>query len=195
MEKKTRKRSTLLTIISVIIIIITIITSVAIISVYFLNEEPQEEESSNYAEERPEIVTDSYQEENNEILFIVNDLYINRYGYIKRNLNNMYGGILLEGINISYSQEKIDDNLFENLSLLYTSLDETELIDKVTKVDISDMANISLYIESKDQIIQLGDLSDLSLKLNWAKEIMEEENESGTINVEDVEEVYFREEV
>ena len=195
MEKKTRKKSTLLTIISVIIIIITIITSVAIISVYFLNEEPQEEESSNYAEERPEIVTDSYQEENNEILFIVNDLYINRYGYIKRNLNNTYGGILLEGINISYSQEKIDDNLFENLSLLYTSLDETELIDKVTKVDISDMANISLYIESKDQIIQLGDLSDLSLKLNWAKEIMEEENESGTINVEDVEEVYFREEV
>lgn len=195
MEKKTRKRSTLLTIISVIIIIITIITSVAIISVFFLNEEPQEEESSNYAEERPEIVTDSYQEENNEILFIVNDLYINRYGYIKRNLNNTYGGILLEGINISYSQEKIDDNLFENLSLLYTSLDETELIDKVTKVDISDMANISLYIESKDQIIQLGDLSDLSLKLNWAKEIMKEENESGTINVEDVEEVYFREEV
>lgn len=195
MEKKTRKKSTLLTIISVIIIIITIITSVAIISVYFLNEEPQEEESSNYAEERPEIVTDSYQEENNEILFIVNDLYINRYGYIKRNLNNTYGGILLEGINISYSQEKIDDNLFENLSLLYTSLDETELIDKVTKVDISDMANISLYIESKDQIIQLGDLSDLSLKLNWAKEITEEENESGTINVEDVEEAYFREEV
>lgn len=195
MEKKTRKKSTLLTIISVIIIIITIITSVAIISVYFLNEEPQEEESSNYAEERLEIVTDSYQEENNEILFIVNDLYINRYGYIKRNLNNTYGGILLEGINISYSQEKIDDNLFENLSLLYTSLDETELIDKVTKVDISDMANISLYIESKDQIIQLGDSSDLSLKLNWAKEIMKEENESGTINVEDVEEAYFREEV
>ena len=130
--------------------------------------------------------------ENDEILFRIGNIYINKYGYVTT-FNNS-SAILLEGINLEDNQEKIQSSLFENLLNLYDVLTSSDLINKVSKIDVSDLENIEIYINSENKILQIGNFENLSTKFVWIHILLEqEEGVPGTIVVKDINEVYFME--
>lgn len=67
------------------------------------------------------------------------------------------------------------------------------LIDKISKIDISDLEDVKIYIDLENKIIHLGDFENLSTKFIYVKTIMEkEEGNKGDIFVNDVSRAYFR---
>ena len=92
------------------------------------------------------------------------------------------------------NQEKIQSSLFENLLNLYDVLTSSDLINKVSKIDVSDLENIEIYINSENKILQIGNFENLSTKFVWIHTLLEqEEGVPGTIVVKDINEVYFME--
>lgn len=148
MEKKTRKKSILLTTIVIVFITIMTIAIIIAISAYLMNviKEKQYKENS----EKQQAV-ENIKRENDEILFRIGNIYINKYGYVTT-FNNS-SAILLEGINLEDNQEKIQSSLFENLLNLYDVLTSSNLINKVSKIDVSDLENIEIYINSENKIL------------------------------------------
>lgn len=134
MEKKTRKKSILLT--TIVIVFITIITIAIIIAIaaYLMNV-IKEKQYKEISEKQQEV--ENIKRENDEILFRIGNIYINKYGYVTT-FNNS-SAILLEGINLEDNQEKIQSSLFENLLNLYDVLTSSDLINKVSKIDVSDL--------------------------------------------------------
>ena len=190
MEKKTRKKSAVLTTLIIILITIIIIAVIFIVSVYLMNI-TEENQYKKYSEEQQEI--EIIQKENNEMLFKINDVCINKYGYIKTSIDS--SAILLEGIKLEDNQEQIQSTLFEKLLNLYEILATNDLINKVSKIDVSDLENIEIYVDSENKIIQIGNFENLNAKFVYAKKIMEQEKAQGTIFVKDINNVYFRENV
>lgn len=189
MEKKTRKKSILLTTIVIVFITIMTIAIIIAISAYLMNviKEKQYKENS----EKQQAV-ENIKRENDEILFRIGNIYINKYGYVTT-FNNS-SAILLEGINLEDNQEKIQSSLFENLLNLYDVLTSSDLINKVSKIDVSDLENIEIYINSETKILQIGNFENLSTKFVWIHTLLEqEEGVPGTIVVKDINEVYFME--
>lgn len=190
MEKKSRKKSALLTTLIIILITIIIIAVIFIVSVYLMNV-TEENQYKKYSEEQQEI--EIIQKENNEMLFKINDVYINKYGYIKTSIDS--SAILLEGIKLENNQEQIQSTLFKKLLNLYETLETNDLINKVSKIDVSDLENIEIYVDSENKIIQIGNFENLNAKFVYAKKIMEQEKAQGTIFVKDINNVYFRENI
>ena len=190
MEKKTRKKSAVLTTLIIILITIIIIAVIFIVSVYLMNI-TEENQYKKYSEEQQEI--EIIQKENNEMLFKINDVYINEYGYIKTSIDS--SAIPLEGIKLEDNQEQIQSTLFEKLLILYETLTINDLINKVSKIDVSDLENIEIYVDSENKIIQIGNFENLNAKFVYAKKIMEQEKAQGTIFEKDINNVYFRENI
>ena len=77
---------------------------------------------------------------------------------------------------------------------LYDVLTSSDLINKVSKIDVSDLENIEIYINSETKILQIGNFENLSTKFVWIHTLLEqEEGVPGTIVVKDINEVYFME--
>lgn len=192
MEKKTRKKSPLVTTLTIIIILFAIITVIFTLSTYFMNV-ARDNENKSYTEEQQKQQEIQNQKDNNVILYkIDNNKNVNQYGYITTFNNN--SAILLQGITIKDSQEQIESTLFEKLLKLHITLKDNELLNNISKIDIADIENIKIYMDSENKIIQLGNLENLSTKITYVKSIIEKEKGiSGTIFVNDIEKVYFRE--
>lgn len=189
MEKNTRKKSTLLTTFIIIFIVIVIIL-VIIFSLRYLMKIAEKKQFEIESEEQQEI--ENIKRGDDEILFRINDTYINKYGYVTT-LNNS-SVILLEGINLKDNQEKIQTPLFDSLLDLYDVLTSNDLVNKVSKIDVSDLENIEIHINSENKIIQMGNFENLSTKFVWIHTLLEQEKGvSGTIVVKDINDVYFME--
>lgn len=194
MEKKTRKKSVLITIIMSICIFIGIIAVIFTVSTYFMNI-ARDYDNKKYKEEQQELEQKNAQRNDNNILFKINDKYINQYGYITKSSNS--SAIQILGINISDNQERLEEESLELLTELL-KLRETfksyDVLDKVNKIDVTDTQNIKVYMDSENKIIHIGNLENLSTKFVYIKNIMKQENgKKGTIFVNDINKVYFRE--
>lgn len=196
MEKKTRKKSVLITIIMSICIFIGIIAVIFTVSTYFMNV-ARDYDNKKYKEEQQELEQENAQRNDNNILFKINDKYINQYGYITKSSNS--SAIQILGIDISDNQERLEEESLELLSELL-KLRETfktyDVLDKVNKVDITNIDDVKIYIDSENKIIQIGNLQNLSTKFVYIKNIMKQEKgKKGTIFVNDINKTYFREDV
>ncbi len=196
MEKKTRKKSSLITAIVVMVVTIGIIAVISIISTFIMNS-ARDYDNKKYKEEQQQQEQENAQRNDNNILFKINDKYINQYGYITKSYSS--SAIQVLGINISNNQERLDEDSLELLVELI-KLRETfktyDVLDKVNKVDITNIDDVKIYIDSENKIIQIGNLQNLSTKFVYIKNIMKQEKgKKGTIFVNDINKTYFREDV
>lgn len=196
MEKKTRKKSVLITIIMSICIFIGIIAVIFTVSTYFMNV-ARDYDNKKYKEEQQQQEQENAQRNDNNILFKINGKYINQYGYVTKSYNS--SAIQVLGINISDNQERLEEESLELLSELL-KLRETfktyDVLEKVNKVDITNIDDVKIYIDSENKIIQIGNLQNLSTKFVYIKNIMKQEKgKKGTIFVNDINKTYFREDV
>ena len=193
MEKKTRKKSELLTVIVVLVVTISVVTVGYAIYTRIVNEVQYNQSKLEAEQENKE------QNNNSEILFKLSDnKYINKYGYIIHN-SNISDVTILEGITIKDNQERLDENslsLLSELIKLRETLENIDLLEKVNKIDVRDIENIKLSINSENKTVELGNFENLTSKSLYIKNIMEQEkNKKGTISVKDVNNVYFRESI
>lgn len=177
-----------------ICIFIGIIAVIFTVSTYFMNV-ARDYDNKKYKEEQQELEQENAQRNDNNILFKINDKYINQYGYITKSSNS--SAIQILGIDISDNQERLEEESLELLSELL-KLRETfktyDVLDKVNKIDVTDTQNIKVYMDSENKIIHIGNLENLSTKFVYIKNIMKQENgKKGTIFVNDINKVYFRE--
>ncbi|MEI3429554.1 MAG: hypothetical protein V8R72_00230 [Clostridia bacterium] len=196
MEKKTRKKSSLITAIVVMLVALGIIAVIFAIFTYFMNV-ARDYDNKKYKEKQQELEQENAQRNDNNVLFKINDKYINQYGYIIKSYSS--SAIQVLGINISNNQERLDEDSLELLVELI-KLRETfktyDVLDKVNKVDITNIDDVKIYMDSENKIIQIGNLENLSTKFVYIKNIMKQEKEKkGTIFVNDINKTYFREDV
>lgn len=196
MEKKTRKKSSLITAIVVTIITIGIIAIISIISTFIMNS-ARDYDNKKYKEEQQQQEQENAQRNDNNILFKINGKYINQYGYVTKSYNS--SAIQVLGINILDNQERLDEDSLEllvELIKLREIFKTYDVLDKVNKVDITNIDDVKIYIDSENKIIQIGNLENLSTKFVYIKNIMKQEKgKKGTIFVNDINKTYFREDV
>lgn len=196
MEKKTRKKSLLLTNLFILIIAVVIIVVIIIISTYLIKLNNDKKKHIEEEKKQQEIQIQN-QKDSNVILYKVNDKGINEYGYITTFTNN--SAILLEGITLKDNQEKINKDLFIDLSQLNQTLETYNLLNKVDTIKISDLEDIKIYMESENKIIYIGNFDNLNMKMLYVKKMIEEENgKTGEIFVNDIDsgkKAYFREKI
>lgn len=188
MEKKTRKKSDLLTTLAVFTVSIFIICIVIFGVTYILNSIRIEKRTEQQSEQ-------DIKKNNTVILYKINDNKgINQYGYIITSNNS--SSILLQGITLRDNQEQVESVLFENLLSLYNILKNNDMTNKVNRIDITHIENIVIYMDSENKIIQIGNFEDLSTKVIFAKKIIEQEKgRKGTIYINDTNRGYFREDI
>lgn len=145
MEKKTRKKSELLTVIVVLVVTISVVIVGYAIYIRIVNEVQYNQSKIQTEQENKE------QNNNSEILYKLSDnKYINKYGYIIHN-SNISDVTILEGITIKDNQERLDENslsLLSELIKLRETLENIDLLEKVNKIDVRDIENIKLSINS-----------------------------------------------
>lgn len=192
MEKKTRKKSSLITAIVVMLVALGIIAVIFAISTYFMNL-ARDYDNEKYKEEQQE--QESIKRNNDNIVFKVGSKYVNEYGYIIDVSNS--SAIQIQGITIKDNQERLEDDALEllvELLKLRQVLENNNLLEMVNKIDITNIDDVKIYMDSENKIIQIGNLENLSTKFVYIKNIMKQEKgKSGTIFVNDISKVYFRE--
>lgn len=200
MTKKTRKKSNLIKFINIFIIIgIALLIIVPVIlgakNIYengggVTGLLSTLEDNNELAEEQENV-----KKENDDILFRINDKYINKYGYINEtNTSPSSNIIILQGINLKSNQEQIDESVFVDVFTLYTTLENKQLLNKANKIDVSDFEDVKIYMDSENKTISIGNTENLNTKLMYAEKIMQQEQDkSGTIFVKDISKVYFSE--
>lgn len=130
-------------------------------------------------------------------VFKIDNKYVDKNGYITTTSNS--STIQIQGMNIRDSQERLDEDSLELLSKLLelrNTLKVFHLLDKVNKIDVINIDDVKIYINSEDKIIQLGNFEYLSSKFACVENIMKQEKgKKGTIFVKDTSKAYFREDI
>lgn len=192
MEKKTRKKSAIVTTIVIITVVLGIIAVILYISNYFMNVAINNDEDK-YKEEQQE--QEEMKRNDDNIFFKVDNKYVNQYGYITNISNN--SAIQVQGINISDTQERLSENSLEILNELINLrdvLESNEMLDKVSKIDVTNIIDVKIYMDSENKIVEIGNCDNLSAKFVWIHTLLEQEKGvSGTIVVKDINDVYFTE--
>lgn len=190
MEKKTRKKSNVVSKTYIVIgtVVILFVLSMGITFYMMTPKHKTNEEVDKYKYEQQEDI----KKNNNNILFKIGNKYINEYGYITDISNS--SAIQVKGINIKSNQEQMESSIFEKLLKLYDTLKNNDLTIKVSKIDITNIDDVKVYMDLENKIIQIGNLENLSTKFVYVKNIMKQEKgKSGTIFVNDISKMYFRE--
>lgn len=190
MEKKTRKKSKVVNRTYIVIgtVVILFILSMGITFYMMTPKHKINDEVDKYKYEQQEDI----KKNNNNILFKIGNKYINEYGYITDISNS--SAIQVQGVNIQSNQEQMESSIFEKLLKLYNTLKNNDLTIKVSKIDIANIYDVKVYMDLENKIIQIGNLENLSTKFVYVKNIMEQEKgKSGTIFVNDISKMYFRE--
>lgn len=150
----------------------------------------------SYIIEKSDVTNNNIQKTNSEILFTINNKYINKYGYITDFVDNSV--VEINGIKIESNQEKISDDLLQNLNELYKSLKENELLNKIDLIDISNQYDIKIYINSEHKVVKFGNFDNINTKCIYVKNILELEKENTgeiivNVDLDNGEKPYFRE--
>ena len=133
-------------------------------------------------------------------------IYINNQGYILDISNEKKDKPILLGIKTDVSQLKKGKRLISEdlkkldiVNRIYEVSNNNEIISLISKIDISDSKNYTLYLESENKKVYLGDCSDLNTRILYVKAILEQESGiAGEIFVNaDLNEnnVFFREKI
>lgn len=192
MEKKTRKKSKVVNRTYIVIgtVVILFILSMGITFYMMTPKHKINDEVDKYKYEQQEDI----KKDNDNILFKIGNKYINEYGYITDISNS--SAIQVQGVNIQSNQEQMESSIFEKLLKLYNTLKNNDLTIKVSKIDITNIDDVKVYMDSENKIIQIGNFENLSTKFVYAKDIMKQEKgKTGTIFVKDTSKTYFRENV
>ncbi len=133
-------------------------------------------------------------------------VYLNNQGYILDISNEKKEQPILLGIKTDLSElQKGNRIISEDLKKLdmvnriYESANNNGILALISKIDISDTKNYTLYLESEKKIVYLGDCSDLNTRILYVKAIIEQE--SGVegeifVNVDlNEDNVFFREKI
>lgn len=133
------------------------------------------------------------------IMYSSSYVYINNYGYILEISNEPLSLPIIEGY--ATSQEKIvpgnrleiDDLEKLNTVLKLTeSMQNNEILDKVTSIDISDKNNYIIKMENERKTVYLGDASNINDRVLMLKEILiKEANFEGEVFIQDLNKIYF----
>lgn len=133
------------------------------------------------------------------IMYSSSYVYINNYGYILEISNESLSLPIIEGY--TTSQEKIvpgnrlnsDDLEKLNTVLKLTeSMQNNEILDKVTSIDISDKNNYIIKMENERKTVYLGDASNINDRVLMLKEILIKEADfEGEIFMKDLSKIYF----
>ena len=130
--------------------------------------------------------------------------YISNQGYILDISNESKIVPIIIGLSTDLSEIKVgsrlnDDDLkkFEILNRISEIANSNGILELISKIDISDSQNYTLYLDTENKIAYLGDCSDLNTRILFVKAITEQEKgKEGEIfvNVDlNEENVYFRE--
>lgn len=133
-------------------------------------------------------------------------LYVNNQGYIIDRATEKKDIPIIDGIktDISDLQEgkrlvQDDLNKFDMVNRIYETANNNGIINLISKIDISDSKNYTIYLESEKKIAYLGNCSDLNTRILYVKAIIEQEaGVEGEIFVnKDLNEdnVFFREKI
>jgi len=133
--------------------------------------------------------------------------YMSTQGYILEITQNGLNLPIIYGLqtaeeNIAVGNRIADEDLtsLETILKIMNAMNDSELSEKVTSIDISDKNDYSIYMQEERKTIHLGDASNLSNKMLYVMAILEEEKDvsgeifaNGDLNSDF--RVYFREEV
>lgn len=133
-------------------------------------------------------------------------IYVNNQGYIIDISNEKKDKPILLGIKTDVSQFKKGNRLISEdlkkldiVNRIYEVSNNNDIIALISKIDISDSKNYTLYLESEKKTVYLGDCSDLNTRILYVKAILEQESGiAGEIFVNvDLNEdnVFFREKI
>ena len=108
--------------------------------------------------------------------------YINNQGYIlEKNTENIYlpiiTGFTSKEEDITEGKQLLEEDLDKlqvvlNIMEIANSNQITELI---TKIDVSDTSNYTLYLETESKVVYLGTLSDMNMKISYLKGYLQSE--------------------
>ena len=133
-------------------------------------------------------------------------IYINKQGYILDKSNERKDVPVLVGIITDVSKLNTGGRLdvedlkkLDTVNRIYEKANINNLLPLITKIDISDIKNYTLYLDSEKKIVYLGDCSNLNTRILYVCKILEQESgKEGEIFVNvDLNDqyVYFREKI
>ena len=125
-------------------------------------------------------------------------IYIDKNGYALETKTETLGLPILKGVMTDLRTLTMGDRLydydlskFNDLIKIIDGINNNNIEEKLTSIDISDDDNYILDFEEEHKKICLGDTSNLSTKMLWIKYFMDEKREdSGIIHLE-AKDVYF----
>ncbi len=132
--------------------------------------------------------------------------YISNQGYILNISNESKNVPIIIGLSTDLSEVKVGSKLndedlkkFEILNRISEIANSNGILEIISKIDITDSQNYTLYLDNEKKIAYLGDCSDLNTRILFVKAITEQEKgKEGEIfvNVDlNEENVYFREKI
>ncbi len=125
-------------------------------------------------------------------------IYIDKNGYLLEMNQTPLDLVILNGISTDLENKKIGSRLldediskFNDLIKITDGLKNNSIDAKIYSIDISDSNNYILEFKEENKQVILGDVSDLSTKMLWIKELIElNKGTSGVIHL-NTENVYF----
>ena len=185
MEQKSRKESEFIKNFKILLIAVFIILISILGIVYFIN-------SIKIDNSKKVLKENDIRKNDSTIFYNISDKKaVNQYGYIVYNTST---AIKLNGTKTTEYQDKLDDELFSNLVKLYDTIKSNDLLEEVNEIDVTNLDDIKIKMDSENKKIEIGNFDNLSTKFEFVKNIMEQEkNNKGTIIVKDVQKAYFRE--
>ena len=132
-------------------------------------------------------------------------IYIDSQGYIleiskeKKEVPILIGIVTdLSNVQAGDRLEKIDLLKFDIVNKIVETCKNYEIYNVLSKIDISNVSNFILYLESENKNVYLGDATNLNTRMLWLKSILEQmKNKKGIIFLDmdlNIKKPYFREE-
>lgn len=203
MAKKTRKKSGFLIILPVAFILFICLVWI----IYSINENINEKQKSSLKTVANTLIEE--QKNNKDIIYQLRnskseDIYINKNGYILKDITEteinqkMYNHSFIKLFDytitkINKDDEKVETKSFEVANIIYETLKNNDLLVKTHQIIYMSENDIQLMM-SGNKHIYLGDTKDLSTKMTYIKNILEQnKNKEGNIYVQNVNKAYFSE--
>lgn len=203
MAKKTRKKSGFLIILPVAFILFICLVWI----IYSINENINEKQKSSLKTVANTLIEE--QKNNKDIIYQLRnskseDIYINKNGYILKDITEteinqkMYNYSFMKILDSTIKKfneddEKVESKSLEVANIIYETLKNNDLLSNTYQIIYVSESDIQL-IMSGNKHAYLGDTKDLSTKMTYIKNILEQnKNKEGNIYVQNVNKAYFSE--
>lgn len=208
MEKKTRQKSKFLMILPIVCIVIVSVIGISIFSIYNINKSKNTDTKSSLKTVANTLIDE--QKNNKDFIYQLRnskseDIYINKNGYILKDITEseinqkMYSNSFMKLFDYTITQEfnenddKVESKSLEIANIIYETLKNNDLLVKTHQIIYMSENDIQLMM-SGNKHAYLGDTKDLSTKMTYIKNIMEQnKNKEGNIYVQNVNKAYFSE--